>query len=155
MNSMTAPTNNKPSHRKKARHLLVQAIYQWQMSGSQIGAIEAEFFADNKMQKTDTAFFRELLHGIPQKVDELDQAFVPFLDRRQDELDPVSLAVLRVGTYEMLFRLDVPYKVVINEAVNLAKSFGPSESHKYINSVMDKVAAKARHIEIQAARSGS
>jgi transcription antitermination protein NusB len=149
----TAPAaTNKPSNRKKARHLLVQALYQWQMTGANVGVIEAEFFTDNRMQKADTQYFRELLHAIPNKLDELDETFTPFLDRAKEELDPVSLAVLRIGAYELLFRIDVPYKVVINEAVNLAKSFGPSEAHKYINSIMDKVAANNRKLEISAGR---
>jgi len=142
---------SKPSNRKKARHLLVQAMYQWQLSGTAIGSIEAEFFTDNKMDEVDTGYFRELLHGIPSKLGQLDEAFRPFLDRGHDELDPVSLAVLRIGAYELLFRVDVPYKVVINEGVNLAKAFGPDESHKYVNSILDKVAAASRQLEIQAA----
>jgi N utilization substance protein B len=145
----------KPSNRKKARTLLVQALYQWQLSGTDIAVIEAEFFTDNRMDKVDTGFFRELLHGIPHKLGELDQRFAPFLDRALSDLDPVSLAVLRIGTYELLFRIDVPYKVAINEAVNLAKSFGPTEAHKYINGVLDKVAAGSRQPEIRAARSGA
>jgi len=103
----------------------------------------------------DTTFFRELLHGIPARIGELDERFKPFLDRTQNELDPISLAVLRIGTYELLYRIDVPYKVAINEAVNLAKSYGPSESHRYINGVLDKVAANSRQTEIRANRSGA
>ena len=117
--------------------------------------IEAEFFADNTMEKVDTGYFRELLHGIPERVGELDQSFAPYLDRTQGTLDPVSLAVLRIGAYELLFRIDVPYKVAINEAVNLAKAYGPSEAHRYINGVLDKVAAESRKLEIRAARSGA
>lgn len=130
----------------------MQALYQWQLSGTSINSIEAEFFTDNKMDAVDTQFFRELLHGVPAKMAKLDGCFSPYLDRRQDELDPVSLAVLRIGTYELLFRIDVPYKVVINESVNLAKAFGPSDAHKYINSILDKVAADRRQVEIKAAQ---
>lgn len=144
---------SKPSNRKKARHLLVQALYQWQLTGTDIGSIEAEFFTDQNMTQVDTAYFRELLHGIPEKTTELDESFQPYLDRRLNELDPVSISVLRIGTYELMFRVDVPYKVVINEAVNLAKAFGPAEAHKYINSILDKVAVNSRKLEIQAARS--
>ncbi len=141
-----------PSARKKARHLLVQALYQWQLSRADIGSIEAEFFTDNNMKKVDTAFFRELLHQIPAQVDKLDAAFGPHLDRASRDLDPVSRALLRIGTYELLFRIDVPYRVAINEAVNLAKTFGPTDAHKYINGILDKVAAETRTLEIQAAR---
>ncbi len=145
----------KPSNRKKARSLLVQALYQWQLTGTDIPVIEAEFFTDNAMDKVDTGYFRELLHGIPERVGELDNAFAPYLDRTQGALDPVSFAVLRIGAYELLFRIDVPYKVAINEAVNLAKAYGPSEAHRYINGVLDKVAADSRKLEIRAARSGA
>jgi transcription antitermination protein NusB len=141
-----------PSTRKKARQLLVQALYQWQISGSDIGSIEAEFFTDNNMSKVDTDFFRELLHGIPSKLDEIDGAYEPHLDRKSGDLDPISRALLRMGTYELSFRIDVPYKVVINEAVNLAKKFGPTDAYKYINSILDKVAMATRAVEIKADR---
>lgn len=141
-----------PSTRKKARQLLVQALYQWQISGSDIGSIEAEFFTDNNMSKVDTDFFRELLHGIPGKLDEIDGAYEPHLDRKLGDLDPISRALLRMGTYELSFRIDVPYKVVINEAVNLAKKFGPTDAYKYINSILDKVAMATRAVEIKADR---
>ncbi len=145
---------SKPSNRKKARHLLVQALYQWQLSGSDIAIIEAEFFTDQKMDKVDTAYFRELLHAIPRQVEELDNALAPHLDRAFKDLDPVSVAVLRLGAYELLHRIDIPYKVAINEAVNLAKVFGPTDAHKYINSILDRVADGARQLEVRAARSG-
>lgn len=141
-----------PSTRKKARHLLVQALYQWQISDSNLNEIEAQFFADSNMKKVDVDFFRELLHGIPAVVDELDTACEPHLDRSREGLDPVSQALLRMGAYELLHRIDVPYKVAINEAVNLAKTFGPTDSHKYINGVLDKVARASRQIEISAGR---
>lgn len=144
---------SKPSNRKKARRLLIQALYQWQLSGADIGAIEAEFFTDHKMADVDTQFFHEILHAIPQKVVELDTSFAGYLDRSQGALDPVSLSVLRLGAYELLFRIDIPYKVVINEAVNLAKTFGPSEAHKYVNGILDKLASIHRAIEIRAVKS--
>ena len=130
----------------------MQALYQWQISGSDIGSIEVEFFTDNNMTKVDTDFFRELLHGIPRKLDEIDGAYEPHLDRKLGDLDPISRALLRMGTYELSFRIDVPYKVVINEAVNLAKKFGPTDAYKYINSILDKVAMATRATEIKADR---
>ena len=142
-----------PSQRRKARQLLVQALYQWQLSGSDIGDIEAEFHTDNNMSKVDTEFFAELLHGIPRKVDEIDAAFADHLDRKMAELDPVSVALLRMGSYELLHRVDVPYKVVINEAVSLAKRFGPTDTYKYINGILDNVAASSRSVEINAGKS--
>lgn len=149
---MAAPL---PSTRKKARQLLIQALYQWQSAGADITRIEAEFCADNGMAKVDAAFFHELLHGIPRQLVEVDGAYSPFLDRKMGDLDPVSRAVLRLGAYELLYRIDVPYKVVINEAINLAKMFGPTDAHKYINGVLDKVAARARSVELSATRERS
>ena len=141
-----------PSQRRRARHLLVQALYQWQLSGSSVIAIEAEFYTDNDMSKVDTEYFGELLHGIPKKLGDIDGAYSCHLDRDADDLDPVSTALLRIGCYELLYRVDVPYKVVINEAVNLAKKFGPTDTYKYINGILDKVAASSRAVEIKAAR---
>ncbi len=138
-----------PSTRRKARQLLVQALYQWQVSGSDIGTIEAEFHTDNNMSKVDTEFFAELLHGIPGRLDEIDAVYEPHLDRKSQDLDPVSRALLRMGTYELSFRVDVPYKVAINEAVNLAKKFGPTDAYKYINGILDKVAATTRALEVK------
>ena len=137
-----------PSSRRKARQLLVQALYQWQVSGSDIGSIEAEFHTDNNMSKVDTEFFGELLHGIPARLDEIDGAYEPLLDRKSQDLDPVSRALLRMGTYELSFRVDVPYRVAINEAVNLAKKFGPTDAYKYINGILDKVAMAKRAVEV-------
>lgn len=139
-----------PSERKKARQLLVQALYQWQVSGSDIGSIEAEFHTDNNMAKVDTEFFQELLHGIPGKLDEVDGIYELHLDRGAGDLDPISRALLRMGTYELSYRIDVPYKVAINEAVNLAKKFGPTDAYKYINGILDKVAISKRSVEVMA-----
>ncbi|MEZ0153747.1 MAG: transcription antitermination factor NusB [Candidatus Reddybacter sp.] len=141
-----------PSARKKARHMLVQALYQWQLSGASIGAIEAQYMAEKGMAKADSEFFRELLHEIPVKLEELDAAYREFLDRDPEALDPISLAVLRISVYELLHRIDIPYRVVINEAVNLAKTFGPTDAYKYINGVVDRVAARARRVEIAASK---
>ena len=145
---------SKPSNRRKARHLLVQALYQWKMTGADVGSIEAEFFSDRKMTDVDTEYFRDLLHAVPGNVAELDERYGRFLDRAMEGLDPVSLSVLRLGTYELMFRIDIPYRVAINEAVNLARAFGPTDAHKYINSILDKVAATCRQTEIRAARQG-
>ena len=143
-----------PSARKKARHMLVQALYQWQLAGDSIGTIEAQYMAEKSMAKADSEFFRELLHEIPAKLDEIDAAYREFLDRDPEALDPISLAVLRIGVYELLHRVDVPYRVVINESVNLAKTFGPTDAYKYINGVVDRVAARARRIEIASSKGG-
>lgn len=138
------------SARRKARHYAMQALYQWQIAGASLNAIEAEFHADNDMSKTDVAYFRELLHGVAKNLDDVEGAYAQYLDRSVEDLDPVSRALLRMSTYEMKNRVDVPYKVVINEAVALAKKFGPTDAFKFINGILDKVAAKERSVEVKA-----
>lgn len=141
-----------PALRRKARHYALQALYQWQMARQSLGDIEAQFHADYDMSQVDVAFFGELLHRVPAQLQELQACFEPLLDRKLADLDPVELTLLRMGTYELLHRIDVPYKVVINETVNLAKRFGATESHRYINSILDKVAADKRAVEVTANR---
>ena len=139
-----------PAARRKARRFTVQALYQWQMTGANIGEIETQFRVDNDMRKTDVAYFHELLHEIPKCVNELDDTFRPLLDRDIKELDKVELAILRIGTYELSKRPDVPFKVAINEGIELAKYFGATESHKYVNGILDKVAQRLRIVELKA-----
>lgn len=136
--------------RHKARHYALQALYQWQMANSPLLQIEREFFSDYDMKNVDVEYFRELLHNIPAQLTELDGHYIELLDRTFDELDPVERALLRIGCYELLNRIDVPYRVVLNEAVTLAKKFGATDSYKYINGVLDKVAEQHRSIEISA-----
>lgn len=139
--------------RRMARHYAMQALYQWQMAGSSINAIEAEFRTDNDMSKVDVDYFHEILHAVPEHLSELEALFTPFLvDRSLAELDAITRALLRMATYEFKFRIDVPYKVVINEAVSLAKKFGAEDSHKFINGVLDKTAAVVRALEVNAER---
>ncbi len=142
-----------PAARRKARHYAMQALYQWQMAGSSLNAIEAEFRTDNDMSKVDVDYFQELLHKVPNCLTELEAAFSPHLQERSlDELDPITRALLRLACYELKYRLDVPYKVVINEAVSLAKKFGATDSHKFINGVLDHTAVELRAVEVQATR---
>lgn len=136
------------SARRKARHYAMQALYQWQMAGSNLNAIEAEFHADNDMSKADVDYFRDIFHGVAKNLDEVENAFAPYLDRKVEDLDPVSRALLRMSTYELKSRVDVPYKVVINESVALAKKFGPTDAFKFINGVLDKTAADLRAAEM-------
>lgn len=141
--------------RRMARHYAMQALYQWQMAGSTINAIEAEFRTDNDMSKVDVEYFHELLHAVPEHLSELEALFMPYLvDRSLAELDAITRALLRMASYELKFRIDVPYKVVINEAVALAKKFGAEDSHKFINGVLDKTAAVVRAVEVNAERKG-
>ena len=136
------------AQRRKARHYGLQALYQWSMAGSTLSDIEAEFRTDNDFRHTDGEYFTALLKGVASDVDALETLFSPCLDRALDDLDPIERSLLRMGTYELRDRIDVPYKVVINEAVSLAKKFGASESHRYINGVLDKVARELRSVEL-------
>lgn len=152
---MTDVKSVSPSARRKARHYAMQGLYQWKMAGSGLNAIEAEFRADNDMSQVDVAYFHELLHEVPRRLDEVQAVFEPHLtDRSGDELDPVTEALLRLASYELKFRIDVPYKVVINEAVALAKKFGATDSHKFVNGVLDHAAAQVRALEVNAERGG-
>ena len=143
--------NTLAAERRKARHYGMQALYQWMMAGADIPAIEAEFREDYDFTHVDLEYFQALLHGVPGCVDELEAAFEPLLDRKIDELDPIERTLLRMGTFELQQRIDVPYKVVINEEVALAKKFGATDSHKYINGVLDKLARQLRKAETAAA----
>ena len=136
--------------RRKARHYGMQALYQWQMTKDPVSDIEIQFLADYDFTKVDVEYFHEIIHQVPAAVDELQAAFSPCLDREIDDLDPIELSLLRLGSYELLKRIDIPYKVVINEAVALAKKFGATDGHKYINGVLDKLARRARAVELNA-----
>lgn len=136
--------------RRKARHYAVQALYQWKMSQSPLNKIEAEFRTDNDFTKVDTAYFSELVHEVPAQLDVLDAAIAPALtDRSLEEINPVEMALLRMSVFELKERIDVPYKVVINEAVALAKKFGAADSHKFINAVLDKAVEQFRQAELK------
>jgi len=134
--------------RKKARRLALQALYQWKMAGSDLADIEAQFHVNNDMAKVDTQYFSLLLRNIPLQVQELDDSIEPFLDRKLTDLNPVELTILRMGAYELKERLDIPYKVAINEAVKLAQEYGAEDGHKYVNGVLDKLAKQIRTVEI-------
>jgi N utilization substance protein B len=138
-----------PAARRKARSFSLQAIYQWHMAGADLAKIEAEFRADNDMSKVDLEYFHEILHGVPRELAALDKIIEPLLDRSTEEMTPVELSILRLATYELVHRIDVPYKVVINEAVELAKSFGATDGHKYVNGVVDKIAQQVRTVEVK------
>ncbi len=139
-----------------ARSCALQGLYQWQLTGNDLSDIDqsfAELIADEQeIAKVNRRLFEELLHQIPARVTELDEAFAPFLDRSVDQLDPVELGILRIGTYELLFKPDLPYRVAINEGVELAKEFGAEQSHRYINGILDRLAQKVRAIEFGAKR---
>ena len=135
------------AQRRKARHYGLQALYQWTLSGASPSDIEAEFRIDNDFQHTDGEYFNALLCGVIADVEALELVFEPALDRGLDDLDPIERNLLRLGTFELRDRIDVPYKVVISEAVALAKKFGATDSHRYINGVLDKISRELRTVE--------
>lgn len=136
--------------RSNARKKAMQALYQWSISGNELKDIEVQFQTEQDMSKVDTDYFHNLLFEVPENLGDLDEKLAPIMtDRNDDELDPVEQAILRISTYEMMYRLDVPYQVVINEAVSLALSFGADQSHKFINGVLDKLAREVRKLEVE------
>ena len=139
--------NTLAAQRRKARHFGLQALYQWTLSDAPLVDIDAEFRVDNDFRHTDGEYFQALLRGVMEDVESLEALFSPLLDRALDDLDPIERNLLRMGTFELKERIDVPYKVVINEAVSLAKKFGATESHRYINGILDKVASELRTVE--------
>lgn len=147
--------NDKRSQRKRARRRALQALYQWQMTGITLNDIESQFMENQHMSNVDLDHFRLMLFEIPKQISELDKIYTPFLDRSIEQLDPIELAILRIGTFELNNCLDVPYRVAINEAVELAKEFGAEESHKYINGVLDKCVDKIEIRGIEKNRSNS
>ena len=129
----------------------MQALYQWHMTGADPKSIEAEFAADNDMTHVDKAYFHELVQTIPLQTETLDQSFSRYLQTKTfAELDPITLALLRIAAYELKQRVDVPYRVVITEAVSLAKKFGATDSYKFINGVLDQLATELRQPEAEA-----
>ncbi|MCL7945899.1 transcription antitermination factor NusB [Marinobacter sp. ATCH36] len=139
----------KAGDRRRARALAMQGLYQRHFSKSPIADIESEFIVDNDMSKVDTAYFRDLLRGVHREQAELDRLLEPFLDRPIHEVDAIELAIVRLGTYELKYRLDVPYKVVINEGIEMAKRFGGTEGHKFVNSLLDKLSQRLRLAEMR------
>lgn len=136
--------------RRRARHYAMQAAYGWQMAGGNATEIEASFRTEYDFSNTDTDFFREIIVAVTTSCSELDQHITPILDRQLKELNGVELALLRCAVFELSQRIDVPYKVVINEYVALAKKFGATDGFKYINGVLDKIAAVLRSAEVAA-----
>lgn len=133
--------------RTLARRSAVQALYQWQLTGFDLSEIERQFVEEHEIGKPEIPYFQELLFGVPKRLDRIDEALAEFADRPVGEIDPVERAILRIGGYELLFKPDVPYRVVLNESINLAKDFGAAHSHKYVNGILDKIARKHRAAE--------
>jgi N utilization substance protein B len=141
--------HNLSNARSKARLSAVQALYQWQMAGESISEIHNQFLVEREMAKVDLAYFKELLYGVAEHLDEINEKIKPFIDRDINSVDPVERAILRMGTFELMFRPDVPYRVVINESLEAAKMFGAEQGQRYVNGVLDKVAQQTRQQEIK------
>jgi len=137
-----------------ARKCAVQALYQWQMTGESLSRIEMNFLEEERLKGAHKNYFKEIFYGVPKQLNAIDEALAEFVDRPVEKIDPVERAVLRIAVYELINRLDTPYKVIINESVNLAKCFGADGSHKYVNGVLDKVSQKKREVEIKAKQDG-
>ncbi len=132
------------SARRRARELALQGVYEWLVGGQDLAAVEGHLMESDGFGRADREHFRELLHGVIDGAESLRAQFVGFIDRRPEQLSPVEHGILLIGTYELQQRPEIPYRVVINEAVELAKSFGGTEGFKYVNGVLDKVAARLR-----------
>ncbi|HLQ24320.1 MAG TPA: transcription antitermination factor NusB [Acidiferrobacterales bacterium] len=137
--------------RNRARRAAVQALYQWQLTQQRPEEIESHFINDHELRGVDLDYFHHLVREIPLHLHELDDHLNPHLDRAINEIDPVERAILRIGAFEFEFHPEIPYKVVLNEAVELAKTFGAEHGHRFVNAVLDKVAVKLRADEIKSA----
>ena len=140
--------------RTNARKAAVQALYQWQMTGQSLVEIERQFLEEERLKDAQKSYFTELFHGVPKNLEAIDKALSEFVDRPVDMIDPVERAILRIGVYELVNRPDMPYRVVLNEGINLAKYFGADGSHKYVNGILDKVAQQKRTVEIKSKAHG-
>ena len=139
--------------RGKSRRLAMQAIYQWQMTGDNISEIKQQFVDDNNMAKLDAVFFAETVSGVASSISELDPLLEKYMTRTVESVDPVERSILRLATYEFINRFDVPYRVVLNEAIAITKEYCAENSHTFVNAVLDKVAKEIRHIEVQSGKS--
>ncbi|MBI5938220.1 MAG: transcription antitermination factor NusB [Betaproteobacteria bacterium] len=137
-------------NRRIARELVLRALYQWQLTGDDFAKLLAQAEEAEEYPQANTAFLKALLDGILKEATALDAALAPHLDRKVAELSPIEHGVLLVGAYELSHSLDVPYKVAINESVELAKRYGGTDGHKFVNGVLDKLAKETRQVEIQA-----
>ena len=146
------PDGVDPQARSRARRRALQAIYAWQLSGQRIEQVIEQFRAEQDMEVADLEYFEDIVRGIDRNLDQLDTELRKFLDREIPQVDPIERGVLRIAAYELLHRPDVPYRVVINEAIETTKRFGADHGHTYVNGVLDKAAAAWRAAEASARR---
>ena len=126
----------------------MQALYQWQLSAEELDWIRDHYQQEQGVGAGDEEYFLELLYRIPPMVEALDERYRPYVTNFADHLDPIETSILRIATYELEHHLEIPYKVVINEAINLARTYGPDDSHKFINGVLDPLSAELRKFEV-------
>lgn len=150
--SRRRPDGVDPVARSRARRRALQAVYAWQMSGTSAREVIAQFAHEQEREVADLEYFEDLVRGVDKHCEELDHALAPFLDRDIEQVDPIERAVLRIAAYELRERRDVPYRVVINEAIETVKRFGAEHGHTYVNGVLDRAAVAWRAAEVQAAR---
>lgn len=143
--------SKKRGNRRLSRELALRALYQWQMTGDDLARLLAQAEESDEYADANVDFLAALLEGVLKEAEALDTALSEHLDRPPGQLSPIEHAILLVAAYELVHSLDVPYKVVINEAVNLAKAYGGTDGHKYVNGVLDKLARQVRRVEIEAA----
>ena len=148
----TRPDGIDPHARSRARRRALQALYAWQLSKTAITKVIEQFRNEQDMEVADLEYFEDLVRGVEKNLSALDEALAAFLDRGIDQVDPIERAVLRIAAYELRHRPDVPYRVVINEAIETTKRFGSEHGHTYVNGVLDHAAAAWRAAEAQAAR---
>lgn len=134
--------------RSRARRCIVQALYQWQLTNHDAGAIDLQFFLDETEGEVERRYFDSVLREVIEHIDTLDELLTPLLDRPLPEVDPVERAILRLGAGELRYHPEVPYRVVINEAIEIAKLFGAHHGHKYVNGILDRLAEQLRAEEI-------
>jgi N utilization substance protein B len=141
-----------PAARSRARRRALQALYAWQMSASPVDKVIEQFRAEQDMEVADLEYFEALVRGVVEHADELDAVLAKFIDRSVAQVDPIERAVLRIAAFELAHRLDVPYRVVINEAIETTKRFGAEHGHTYVNGVLDQAARQWRAAEAGAPR---
>lgn len=145
--------SKRPDRRRVARELALQALYQLHMNGDTVTNVEAQFLTDQDFKHADKRLFSKILRGVSQQTADLDTLVAAHLDRELNELDPIERNILRMGAFELTDSVAVPYRVVINECVELGKVFGATDGHKYVNGILDKLAAHHRQIEVEAHKS--
>ena len=139
--------NDKVRHIKKRKHArdkALQALYQWQLSGEELDWIRDHYQQDQGVAAGDEPYFLELLYQVPEQVKELDNSYRPYVSKLEDYIDPIETNILRIATYELRHHLEIPYKVVINEAVSLAKTYGADDGYKFVNAVLDALCRELR-----------